>query len=667
MARAKRRIGPFALEGTLGQGGMGVVYRARDTRVGRSVALKLLANEERCPAHSRRFLREAEALARVRHPHVIGIHDIGQHHGAPYLVAELVEGESLARRLEREGALEVDEALRIALELCGALEAAHAVGVLHRDVKPGNVQLDAEGRVKLLDFGIALLTDRSRLTQSRAFAGTLGFCPPEQVRGQGIGPRADVFGAGATLYAMLTGEPPGGRAPLLAMGRITLGHLTAPTQLRPELAPELEQVLLRALSPSPEDRFASANELAAELSALRGRAIVSPWRRTLRRAGTLLAASLTFAVGGLALGASWSSPEPKLAAATPQPTSASTAAAIAAAPRPAERSLAEIEALAASEAPAPELAEAVDELLAQTQHRPRRHAEALRLAVLLAWNRFDLERGLDLAERLVALEEGRSQGLYLRTRLQIAAGQEHEAVRSLQELARLDDPYGWLARRTMRPTISVPPQRERGDAVFHALADFQTAVWEEDLDASLSVLERLASSPLADSAPRRLLLANFLVEGWPDDPLRLAEAWRHVEAALRLTAPRRCLSVSATAANVLLHQGKNRAALERLEGVPTRGDVHVLRGLALLRLGQRSPALDEWRRGIERYGRLAIDVAFEYATQEEVPLLEGVARELGWSFSRDFAEAESAAEREDEGLPTSTSAGSSSARQATAR
>ena len=631
-----RRIGPFALEGTLGAGGMGVVYRARDTRVGRSVALKLLAHEARCPAHSRRFLREAEALARVRHPHVVGIHDVGQHRGAPYLVAELVEGESLARRLEREGALEVDDALQIGVELCGALEAAHGVGVLHRDVKPGNVQLDPEGRVKLLDFGIALLTDRSRLTQSRAFAGTLGFCPPEQVRGQGIGPRADVFGAGATLYAMLTGEPPGGRAPLLAMGRIALGHLTAPSQLRPELAPELERVLLRALSPAPEDRFGSAGELGAALAELRGRATVSPWRRRLRR-GALLAASLAALVGlsaSLALDAARARPaEGPRAAEAPEPAKATTSAAALAAP-PA-RSLAEVEALAASELPAPALAEAVDELLAQTRRRPRRHAEALRLGVLLAWNRFDVERGLDLVERLLRRDEGRSEALYLRTRLLIAGGQEHEALRSLEELSRLDDAYGWLARRTLRPSLSVPPQRQRGDAVLHALADLQTALWEPDLETSLERLERLGAGPLADSAPRHLLQANFLIEGWPDDPLRLAEASRHVAAAQRLTAPRRCLSVCATAANVLLHQGRERAALDQLAGLPSRGDVHMLRGLAHLRLSQRGPALSEWREGIERYGHIALDVVFEYAREGELVVLRGVARELGWAFSSD--------------------------------
>ena len=212
------RLGPHELTGSLGAGGMGEVFRARDTRLGRDVAIKVIGGDGTSDAGRRqRFQREARAIAALSHPHICTIHDVGSEAGIDYLVLELVQGESLARRLRR-GPLPWDEALARGIEIAQALDCAHRAGIVHRDLKPGNVMLTPTG-AKVLDFGLARITrgetdtplapagqSTASLTQAGVVLGTLPYMAPEQIEGRVADARTDVFAFGATLYEMLTGN-----------------------------------------------------------------------------------------------------------------------------------------------------------------------------------------------------------------------------------------------------------------------------------------------------------------------------------------------------------------------------------------------------------------------------------------------------------------------------
>jgi eukaryotic-like serine/threonine-protein kinase len=214
---AGARLGPYEIQALLGAGGMGEVYRARDTRLHRTVAVKILpAALASDPDRRKRFHREAEAVAALHHPHICVLHDVGQHDGTDFLVMEHLEGETLATRLER-GPLPLAQALPLAMEIAGALDRAHRAGIVHRDLKPGNIMLTKDG-AKLLDFGLAKLrpgqglVDRSSLTRTAAVTragtvlGTLPYMAPEQLEGQEADARTDLFAFGAILYEMLTGR-----------------------------------------------------------------------------------------------------------------------------------------------------------------------------------------------------------------------------------------------------------------------------------------------------------------------------------------------------------------------------------------------------------------------------------------------------------------------------
>jgi eukaryotic-like serine/threonine-protein kinase len=211
---AGNRLGPYQIVGPLGAGGMGEVYRAKDTRLGRDVAIKIL------PAHlsenvevRERFEREARAISSLNHPHICTLYDIGREGNADYFVMELLDGETLAARLER-GPLKLDEALKIGAQVADALAAAHKQGIVHRDLKPGNIALTKSG-AKVLDFGVAKLRDEAvvdtvtrttPLTSVGTMLGTVQYMSPEQLEGQPVDHRADLFAFGAVLYEMLTGK-----------------------------------------------------------------------------------------------------------------------------------------------------------------------------------------------------------------------------------------------------------------------------------------------------------------------------------------------------------------------------------------------------------------------------------------------------------------------------
>ena len=292
------RVGRYELVRELGRGGMGVVWEARDPDLpGRRLALKLVHADLIEPESLLRFLREAELMAQVRHAAVVTIHATGQDAGGPYLVTDLVEGQSLAEVVER-GGLEPARATELVAELCAAAETLHARGIVHRDLKPANVILRPDGRPVLLDFGLARELDRDSLTRTGEVLGTPAFMAPEQVCDpRGVDRRADVYALGGVLYALLRG-----RAPFTG----ALVHvLEAVLRRGPEWPacadPALDAICRRAMALDPAARYASAGELNVALrewSAGRGAAPWSPARLALVLGGAVLAV-LTAAVWAL--------------------------------------------------------------------------------------------------------------------------------------------------------------------------------------------------------------------------------------------------------------------------------------------------------------------------------------------------------------------------------
>ena len=295
------RIGRWTLLRLLGAGGMGQVYLARDEQLGREVALKLVdpgGNE----ARRRRFLRELTAAARVRHPALVPVHEAGEAGGWAFLAMDVVPGEPLDALLER-GPLPAREAARLVAELARALAALHAAGVLHRDVKPGNVLVDAERHPRLVDFGVALLADEERLTRTGAAVGTPAYMAPEALAGQsGVDERLDVYGLGSVLYEALTGEPPY-QAP--SLGEMAVAKASPPTPISTiavGVDPALEGICLTALEPEREARWPGAAALADALEAwLEGRPVPGRPRRGLRPGARRALLLATPALAGLLL------------------------------------------------------------------------------------------------------------------------------------------------------------------------------------------------------------------------------------------------------------------------------------------------------------------------------------------------------------------------------
>lgn len=266
--RAVGKIGPFEVTEVIGSGGMGMVLKARDPALDRHVAIKILAPHLASSATARRrFAREARAAAAVIHDHVIAIYQVSEHQELPYLVMPYLPDPSLQQRLDRDGKLDLESALSIGLQVAGGLEAAHAQGLIHRDVKPANVLL-AKGteRAIITDFGLARAADDASLTSSGVLAGTPHYMSPEQARGEPVDFRSDLFSLGSLVFAMLTGQPPVNRE----LGSETIR--TIATQPMPPLrtvaadAPEWAERLVGWLhQPKPEDRPESARQVAATL------------------------------------------------------------------------------------------------------------------------------------------------------------------------------------------------------------------------------------------------------------------------------------------------------------------------------------------------------------------------------------------------------------------
>ncbi|HVN74752.1 MAG TPA: protein kinase [Thermoanaerobaculaceae bacterium] len=309
------RIAHFEVLGLVGAGGMGEVYRARDTRLGREVAIKVLPAEYASDAgRLKRFEQEARAVATLDHPNILALHDAGTHEGVPYIVTELLKGESLHERL-RAGALPVRKAVEIAAQIAQGLSAAHERGIVHRDLKPANVFITDDGHVKILDFGLAKLagTRSARdlaqastlveATQAGAALGTVGYMSPEQVRGATVDHRSDIFSLGCVLYEMLAGRRAfAGGSAADTMSAILHEDPPALPSVRRETPAALAEVVARCLEKKPEDRFSSAHDLALALQAESGALITSAFtpglprrRRWLTAAAALGAAAAVVA------------------------------------------------------------------------------------------------------------------------------------------------------------------------------------------------------------------------------------------------------------------------------------------------------------------------------------------------------------------------------------
>jgi TolB-like protein len=306
------RVGSYEIVALLGAGGMGEVFRARDTRLGREVAIKvlpsLLAGD---PGRLSRFEQEARAASALNHPNILTIHDVGTHQGQPYLVTELLHGQTLRQLLEG-GPPEVETVLAWTRQMAAGLAAAHARGIVHRDLKPENLFLTDDGRLKILDFGLAKL--RPEVAGSRAgvstevglVLGTVGYMSPEQASGERVDHRTDLFSLGAVLYELLTGREAFPGNSLAALAAILREEPPRPSIIRRGVSPGLDSLVSRCLAKEPADRIQSADEVLAAVASLEG----TPSRTAVgwRRAGMAVAVMGLAAIGILVLRRGTASP-----------------------------------------------------------------------------------------------------------------------------------------------------------------------------------------------------------------------------------------------------------------------------------------------------------------------------------------------------------------------
>src|SRR5262249_54799937 len=269
---AGSRLGPYEVVSPIGAGGMGEVWKARDTRLERTVAVKVLPPHlSASPEARQRFEREAKTISQLSHPHICALYDVGNQAGVEYLVMEFLEGETLAERLLR-GPLPVDQTLRYGMEIADALDKAHRRGIVHRDLKPGNVMLTKSG-VKLLDFGLAkavqpgsavsaltsLPTQGPALTAEGTILGTFQYMAPEQLEGRETDARTDIFSLGAVLYQMATGRKAfSGASQALLISSIMQNEPAPLSAAQPSAPPALERIVRTCLAKDPDDRWQSA-------------------------------------------------------------------------------------------------------------------------------------------------------------------------------------------------------------------------------------------------------------------------------------------------------------------------------------------------------------------------------------------------------------------------
>src|SRR5437870_7274336 len=283
MISPDKKLGPYEIIAPLGAGGMGEVYRARDTRLGRDVAVKVLPSTLSADADRlHRFEQEACAAGALNHPNVLVIHHIETHEGAPYIVSELLEGETLRKRMSGT-AMAQRRVIDYASQIAHGLAAAHEKGIVHRDLKPDNIFITKDGRIKILDFGLAKLTQpdgsqsqteiptRRVDTNPGVVMGTVGYMSPEQVKGRRVDHRSDIFSFGAILYEMLSGRRAfHGESAADMMSAILKEDPPELSDTNQNVSPALERLVNHCLEKNPESRFHSASDLAFALEALSG-------------------------------------------------------------------------------------------------------------------------------------------------------------------------------------------------------------------------------------------------------------------------------------------------------------------------------------------------------------------------------------------------------------
>jgi serine/threonine protein kinase len=321
------RIGSFEVIAPLGAGGMGEVYRARDPRLGREVAIKVLRAERLSdPARRARFVQEARSASALSHPHIVTIHEIGSSDGIDFIVMEYVSGQTLEALIPKQG-MRLGEALRVAIPIADAVAAAHARGIVHRDLKPSNVVVSREGVVKVLDFGLAKLVaddtpDTSETTTTLsaspnlslpgAITGTAAYMSPEQATGGRVDTRSDVFAFGAVLYEMVTGQRAfAGQSVSEILSAVVRDQPKAPSSLVPQVPDPLDRLILRCLRKDPARRFQHMADVRVELEEIKedsDSAVTAPAAASARsgRKGLLLASGAVVAAAALG-GALWRS------------------------------------------------------------------------------------------------------------------------------------------------------------------------------------------------------------------------------------------------------------------------------------------------------------------------------------------------------------------------
>src|SRR6266446_10065977 len=316
------RLGPYEILDAIGAGGMGEVYRAKDTRLDRTVAIKILpAHLSSDPVRKQRFEREAKTISSLNHPNICVLYDVGQQDGIDYLVMECIEGETLAQRLQK-GALPLEQVLKYGMQIADALDKAHRNGIVHRDLKPGNIMLTPAG-AKLLDFGLAkpsaplssaetltAATRNSPVTEQGTIVGTFQYMSPEQIEDKELDGRSDIFALGAVLYEMVTGQRAfEGKSQLSVASAILEKEPATISSLKPLTPSTLERTIKKCLEKLPDDRWQSASDLASQLkwnaeAGLPSSSTAGATGRGLKAAaiyaGLVLVAAIAIALAGLA-------------------------------------------------------------------------------------------------------------------------------------------------------------------------------------------------------------------------------------------------------------------------------------------------------------------------------------------------------------------------------
>ncbi|MBB1038341.1 Stk1 family PASTA domain-containing Ser/Thr kinase, partial [Dietzia natronolimnaea] len=268
--------GRYEIGEVLGFGGMSEVHRGRDTVLGRDVAVKIMRPElARDETFYQRFRREAQNSASLNHPSIVAIYDTGEERtddGAlPYIVMELVEGDTIRDIVKMDGPLEVERALGVMADVCGALDFSHKKGIIHRDVKPANIMISRDGAVKVMDFGIARAVSdaSSTLTNTSSVLGTAQYLSPEQARGETVDARSDLYSAGCVLYEMVAGAPPfTGESPVAVAYQHVRESPQPPSAINPEVGRYVDAVVMQAMAKNPENRYDTAGDMRTDLLAV---------------------------------------------------------------------------------------------------------------------------------------------------------------------------------------------------------------------------------------------------------------------------------------------------------------------------------------------------------------------------------------------------------------